>query len=284
MVDSSWDGVGASSRDWRLPTWVRWILVAALLPVGLALLLGTGALSNRRKAWPLLRAVAQRLQTDAGGRELYMANPAMAALYGAEEDFLALVRPLRPALAALPPLEPQVARGSYRVGANPGGLDCAVRLDQGSWFGIVLEAGNPFGPGRQELVQVLLAPTPEGLRILARKPAEAALVGRWAEFRAVAESLQTDGATHRLLETFPDLRAGFPDPEALLAQARRWRKLNISLPTTRAEARGRIRMSTRQVFARRTETLSYRTEAGEGLSLTWREGRLVSLVVWSGRD
>jgi hypothetical protein len=283
MVDASWDGVEEPARGWRVPAWVRWILVAALLPLGLMLLLGTGALANRRKAWPLVRAVAQRLQTDEGGRELFRANPAMGSLYGTEEAFLDLVRPARPALAALPPSEPQQERATYRVMSNPGGVDCSVALPGGTWLEVVLESRSPFAQGGSEAVRVLLAPTPEGLRALARRPAEAALAARWAEFRAVAEGLGTDEGTRRLLEANPGLRAGFPDAEALLAQARRWRTLQISLPAARQDARGRASISRRQVFSRLTETVSYRTDAGAGLSLTWREGRLVSLVVWSGR-
>jgi hypothetical protein len=283
MVDSSWDGIASPAAARRFPSWLGWLLAVLLLPVGLALLLGGQSAANRRRVWPALREVARRLETDEGGRALFRSNPEMVSLYGSEEAFLERVRRSRPALAALPAAEPGEARGAYRADGNPAGLEGALALADATWFGINVAAPAPFGLAGPERAQVLLADSQGELRSLARRPWEAAAAGRWQDFRSVAAALGSDPETRRLLEANPGLRRRYPDPEALLVQARRWRQAGIVLPESAKEAKGQVQISSHQGFGARVERLRFRTPDRRGLSLTWQDGRLTEVLVSTGQ-
>lgn len=57
--------------------------------------------SAMRERWRELKADLDKLATDDGVRELYRANPALAAHFGSEEEFVTRARQWRPKVAAL---------------------------------------------------------------------------------------------------------------------------------------------------------------------------------------
>lgn len=127
MTDASWDnqGMGAPPKS-GLPTWAKVLLgcgIVAVLLVG-ACVGGVTWLSQKAKKDPeafergakdfatsMIRpdyehgaAVVRQLQTEAGCRALWLANPGLHVGFGDETAFLKAVEGWRPHLQELPPL------------------------------------------------------------------------------------------------------------------------------------------------------------------------------------
>ncbi|WP_243304945.1 hypothetical protein [Geothrix oryzisoli] len=101
------------------------------IPIALVLFLLGQSKTVEAQAWPVVRRVALRLQTDAEARRLYRANPALLRSYPSEEAFLERVRAYRTQFASLPGLPPKADR--YECHAGPNGFRASVQGSDGSW-------------------------------------------------------------------------------------------------------------------------------------------------------
>lgn len=131
MASTSWSqqAPGPSSRGASLALKVGMgILAVPILAV--VFLLGQSK-TVEAQAWPVIRRVAQRLQTDAEAERLYRANPALARTYPTAEAFLEQVRAHRLQFATLPDLPPRADR--YDCHAGPNGFRASVQGSGGTW-------------------------------------------------------------------------------------------------------------------------------------------------------
>lgn len=172
------------------------------------------------QAWPVIRRVAQRLQTDAETERLYRANPALARAYPTSEAFLEQVRTHREPFAALPDLSP--GRERYECFAGPNGFLASVRGSDGSWARIEVRKNVLFEtvPG-EGILRVEFSPTKapndRERSALRRTRAEA----DWRRFREVCAQLASPDGTRTLWQREPGLRRSFPreaDLQALAAE------------------------------------------------------------------
>jgi hypothetical protein len=101
------------------------------IPVLLVLFLLGQSKTVEAQAWPVIRRIALRLQTDAEAERLYQANPALARTYSSPGAFLEQVRAHRAPFAGLPDLAPGPDR--YECHAGPNGFRASVQGSDGSW-------------------------------------------------------------------------------------------------------------------------------------------------------
>ncbi|WP_243286525.1 hypothetical protein [Geothrix terrae] len=107
------------------------VLGILAIPAVLVLFLLGQSKAVEAQAWPVIRRVALRLQTDAEAGRLYRANPALARTYPTEEAFLEQVRAYRFQFASLPDQQPKADR--YECHAGPNGFRASVQGSGGSW-------------------------------------------------------------------------------------------------------------------------------------------------------
>ncbi|WP_257305068.1 hypothetical protein [Geothrix campi] len=133
------------------------------IPIVLVLFLFGQSKTVEAQAWPVIRRVALRLQTDAEAGRLYRANPALARRYPTEEAFLEQVRAFRPQFASLPDPRPKADR--YECHAGPNGFRASVQGSGGTW--ITLEVRQDIllekVPG-EGLLRLEFSPTRESSR------------------------------------------------------------------------------------------------------------------------
>lgn len=101
------------------------------LPFALLLFLSGQSKAVEARAWPVIRKIALRLQTDEETRRLYRANPALAGAYRDEAAFLEHVQAHRAQFAALPDLPPKADR--YECAAGPNGFRASLQGSGGTW-------------------------------------------------------------------------------------------------------------------------------------------------------
>jgi len=158
MVDSSWENQAPAPRSSGGFAWGK-----VLMGCGLAAALGIGALVVRgiavanqkmndprvreelgRSLWPMVKELAEDLQTDDGARSLYVRNRGLRERFPTEEAFLAAARTWRLSLATLPP-GPD-APGAFETRVSFQGMRLLVRLGDGRHLAIRLQ-----GRGRHRL-------------------------------------------------------------------------------------------------------------------------------------
>lgn len=131
MADPSWDNAGyGKPAKAGMPTWAKVLLGCGVVAVlALATCVGGGvylahrmkkdpegfkarvlgfAIDRMRPDWEDFRAVVEQLRTPEGCRALYAANPALAATWPKESDFLAAAKAWQPGLPAAPELTPEL--------------------------------------------------------------------------------------------------------------------------------------------------------------------------------
>ena len=276
MPDPSWNTYTPAAPS-RLPGWLK--ALAGLILVGalLVAVLVTTQVARRRQAWPLARAVAARLATDEGARDLYGKNPDLHGFYPTEQAFLEAVRPLRAGLV-LPEQEPRRDRRGFIMQVGPGVARVRARGDGGTWIDLTVRGRGGFGPPPhgEGISRLLLADSQEGLRGQIRRLREAEFEPLWQRFRATATTLATEPGARSLLDR-PGLSHAPGDAAAFLA-LRQTRQIGLSaLPATRTEAHARL--SIRSGPFHRDVRMTCPLPGGGSLSLAWRDDQLTEMTL-----
>ena len=276
MPDSSWNTYTPAPPS-RFPGWLK---VLAGLAVAAALLVAvfvTAQVARRQRAWPLARAVAARLATDEGARDLYGKNPDLHDGYPTEQAFLEAVRPLRAGLV-LPERVPDRDRRDFILRAGPGVVRVRARGEGGTWIDLTVRGRGGFGPPPrgEGIARLLLADSREGLTAQLQRLREAEFEPFWQRFRETAAALGTEPGAQALLDR-PGLSRAPGDATAFLALCRTRQASLAALPATRTEAHARITL--RSGPFHRDVRLACPLPGGGSLSLAWRDDRLTDVAL-----
>ncbi|HJW43839.1 MAG TPA: hypothetical protein VJ463_05260 [Geothrix sp.] len=245
------------------------------LPVALGLFLMGQSKVVETQAWPVIRKVALRLQTDAEAGRLYRANPALGRVYADEDVFLDRVRAHRAQFASLPDLPP--GADLYECFAGPNGFRASLQGSGGVWAtfevrqNILLEKV----PG-EGILRLEFSPTKEPndreRRALQRARAES----DWRRFRDICALLATEAGTRALWQREPGLRAAYPGEAALLAFAADIRPRLQPLPDMAGHSKVRLRRQVQSGPQGETVRLGYPFPGGT-LTAVWSGGQLTGL-------
>jgi hypothetical protein len=276
VADSSWNTYTPDAP--RRRAWGA-VLTGLGVLAALALFFGTFmAMTDRQSqasAWPTVKQVVDRLQSDDRSRELYRANPALANTYPNEDAFLACVREFRPGLHlpdAAPPKGPD-----YRVRSDIFDFSVRIKSPSGIWLEVVVE-GGPFGVGRQGegLVMVNLGKEIKDLRRTVREAAERRSAQAWLRFRALAQTLARDGSFQELARTSPQLSLQPGDAGAFAGLAAKRRTALLALPE-QAKGLPSVRTRVRQGPFTRTVEIEAALADGGRLKARWKGNQLVKV-------
>lgn len=239
------------------------------------------------KAWPITRAVAARLATDEGARDLYRKNPELAGSYASADAFVEAVRANRAALGSLPAYEPGESRDSYEVHTDPLGFRAYIKASKGGWMMLEVarsdgsEAGHAaIGEG---IVFLGFGDSLASVQMLRRAAREARAETRWNAFKALEQALLTEEGTRALLQANPDLAPGEAARAAFLQEAAAWRPrlMAAAPPGTWAEApKGSLRLSRRRdPLMGTSEEIEWKVKDGAWLGAEWKNGRLTRIFL-----
>jgi hypothetical protein len=276
--DWSQETSGSSRRGISLGLKVALGLLA--LPIALWLFLMGQSKAVETQAWPVIRKVAQRLQTDAEAGRLYRANPALARVYPSEEMFLEQVRAHRTQFASLPDLPPGADR--YECFAGPNGFRASLQGSDGLWAAFEVRQNILLErvPG-EGVLRVEFSPTkePNGRerRALRRARADA----DWQRYRDICALLASEAGTRTLWRQEPGLRPAFPDEGTLLAFAADLRPRLQPLPEAVGRAGMRMRRQVQRGTQDETVRLGYPFHGGT-LTAVWSGGQLTGLEFTPG--
>ncbi|MCE1205760.1 MAG: hypothetical protein LWW79_14290 [Holophagaceae bacterium] len=272
---SSWSADAPPPRRRGGSLILKVALAILAIPFALLLfLLGQSKVVEGR-AWSVIRKVAQRLQTEAGARRLYQANPALARVYGDEEAFLEQVRAHRAQFADLPDLPP--GNGRYECFAGPNGFQASLQGSGGIWATVEVRQDILLEkvPG-EGLLRLEFSPTKEASELERRAQRKARAQSDWQRYREVCGRLATDGAARSLWAQEPGLHRDFPEAGPLLVLAAQVRPHLSALPETPGPFHGGMRRQVVSGGPGGTVRLSYALPCGT-LTLTWSEERLSGL-------
>lgn len=233
MADSSWDTYTPVAPQRRAGGRVLAALAtAALLIILLGTFLFVLARGSRRRAWPLVRAVAAQLQTDAGSRELYRSSPALEGAYADEEAFLGRVRDVREGLR-FPEAEPAPGP-EYRVSSSPFYLRIRVKGEGEAWMDLGMAYGGPFSSHGIEALW--LAKDGRVLRRFQREAGDLRRARAWARFAELAHRIATPEGLQALRQEAPALRSIPGEAVAFAEVAGRRREALLALRKEVAES------------------------------------------------
>ncbi len=125
-------GAGPQPFRMRASLALKVALVPLAVPLAVFLFLTAQSKSVEAKAWPVIRTITRRLQSDDGARRLYQANPALAESYRDEATFLQLVQIHRAQYADLADRPPST--DAYSCQAGPNGFRATLRGSAGTWI------------------------------------------------------------------------------------------------------------------------------------------------------
>ena len=276
MRDTSWNTFTPATPS-RFPGWMMAIAVGAGVVAVLIAFLVSYQQVTRRQIWPLARAIAARLATDEGTRDLYDRNPELRDTYPTGAAFLEAIRPLRAGLT-LPEQEPDRDRRGFITQMEPDQVRIRVRGEGGTWLDLTVRRRSSFGPEPrgEGISRLLVADSMEGLRGQLRRLREAEFEPLWQRFRETATTLATEPGARALLDR-PGLSHAPGDPAAFLA-LRQIRQVDLSaLPATRTEAHARL--SIRSGPFHRDVRMTCPLPGGGSLSLAWRDDQLTEMTL-----
>jgi hypothetical protein len=276
MPDPSWNTYTPTAPS-SIPGWLKVLAGLALAGALLIAVLVTTQVARRRQAWPLARAVAARLATDEGTRDLYEKNPDLHDDYPTEQAFLDAVRPLRAGLI-LPEQEPLRNRRGFITFVGPVQARIRVRGEGGTWMDLTVRRRSTFGPEPhgEGIANLLLADSREGLRAQLTRIEEARFEPQWQRFRETATLLATEGGARALLDR-PGL-SHTPGEATAFLTLRQMRQAGLAaLPATRTEAHAHL--SLRNGPFHRDVRMTCPLPGGGSLSLAWRDDRLTDLTL-----
>ncbi|HET8715867.1 MAG TPA: hypothetical protein VFM16_08585 [Holophagaceae bacterium] len=266
--------------------WLVWLLGAAALVGMLVMGLVLKVEGARDQARPLSAALLGRLGTEAGAREVYARNPALAVPYPTVEAFLAATRAGLAAFGSLPP-RPASPDG-FRTEADPQGLHIVAKGTGGGWMALAVERsdGTPAGHAAigEGVTFLAFAPDDDHLKDLRNRLRRASGERLWAAYLAVLPALRTEEGTRRLLAEHPALA---PDPaakEAFLRAAAAYRPTLLAAAppetwTAAVEAPDdRVRLYRREFppFSDRA-ALGWTPKDGRPLDMEWENGQLAAV-------
>lgn len=245
------------------------------IPFALLLFLFGQSKVVEAQAWPVIRKIALRLQTDAGAGQLYQANPALAKVYRNEEVFLDRVRAYRAQLAYLPDLPPKADR--YECFAGPNGFQASVQGSDGSWTtfevrqNLLLEKVPGEGVLRLEF-SATKEPNDQERRALRKAKAES----DWRRYREICGQLASEAATRALWQREPGLHRSFPEEAALLSFAAVVRPRLQALPESAGLSKVRLHRQVQKGSEGESVRLGHPVSDGT-LTLVWSDGQLTGL-------
>lgn len=287
MRDNSWDNGGAARQGSRKP-WLKWMLAGIGFTIGLPLLItaviGSLALSNRSKVWPAVRSIHARLQTDAGARDLFVKNPALADLYANDQEFVDTVREWRPKVGDLPAQEPP--RGpAYAPDVNPGEAAASVQGNGGAWMRVDIRGGALAGPVEGEgSVRIFFGEDKRALRSARRKASASKMRGEWGAFRGLMLQCADDAGAAALYRGERGLHARYPSEAVFLDAVRRMRPAIAELPPAPREDANEFGVRTFHTPFRHSRNLVFRGRDGQELVATWKSGKLSDLELRPARS
>ncbi|HEU4951456.1 MAG TPA: hypothetical protein VFT46_05865 [Holophagaceae bacterium] len=266
--------------------WLAWLLGAAALVAMLVTGLVMKVVGNRSQALPLAQGLLARLGTEAGAREVYARNPALAVPYPTSDAFVAAAREGLAAIGTLP------SRGAsprtFQVEADPQGLQILAKGSTGGWVALALERsdGTPAGHAAigEGLTFLAFAPGDDGLKDLRRRLRDASGERLWAAYLAVLPALRTEEGTRQLLAEHPALAADPAAKAAFLQAAAAYRPALLAnpVPATWREAvdapDDRVRLYRREFppFSDRA-AVGWRPKGGRSLDMEWENGKLAAI-------
>lgn len=271
--------------------WLAWIAVLVVLAGVIIFSVVLRMAGKRGRAWPLAEAVSARLATDAGARDLYAKNPALAATYPTEASFLAAVQKGRQEVGAL------VGAGrngeGFQADADPMGLRILAKGSGGGWMAMSLEQsdGTPAGHAAigEGITFLGFAPNDAAAEALGDTMREVGGQILWVKYQAAFVALQTEEGTRNLLQNHPalgkgpkgeDQRQAFLDAMAKLRPDLQGRQL----PTTWKEAVDSkddvVQLYRRELppFSDRA-SLGWKVSSDRWLKMTWNNGQLLRISV-----
>lgn len=270
--------------------WLSWI--AGLLAIGTMLVLSVvfRVGENRSRLWPVTRAVATRLATDEGARDLFAKNPQLADYYASADAFVEAVRAHRAAFGTLPDGEPGMDRNRYMTDSDPQGFHAYVRGSGGDWMSLEVERSDGTEAGHAAIGEGItflgFSDATSELKELESTMREAFAENLWIKFRAVEQSLLTEEGTVALLQANPSLAKGDAARAAFLQQARAWRPrlLAATLPATWAKGVEApddvVSLNRRSMppFQDKME-MGWKPKDGAWLRVDWDQGSLVKVAL-----
>lgn len=275
MPSSGWSSETSRSATGGPSLGMKVTLGILAIPLALLLFLFGQSKAVEAQAWPVIRKVALRLQTDAGAGQLYQANPALARVYRSEEVFLDRVRAYRAQLASLPDLPPKADR--YECFAGPNGFQASVQGSGGSWTtlevrqNVLLEKVPGEGVLRLEFSATKEANDQER-RALRKAKAES----DWRRYREICGLLATEAGTRALWKREPGLRRSFLEETALHSFAAVVRPHLHALPETAGLSKMRLNRQVQKGPQGESVRLGHPFSDGT-LTLVWFDGQLTGL-------
>lgn len=245
------------------------------LPIALVLFLLGQSKVVEAQAWPVIRKVALRLQTDAEAGRLYRANPALARAYRSEEVFLERVRAYRAQFISLPDLPPKADR--YECFAGPNGFQASVQGSGGSWATLEVRQNILLEkvPG-EGVLRLEFSPTKEPNAQERKALRKAKAESDWRRYGEICDLLASETGTRALWQREPGLRRSFPEETALLAFAAEIRPHLHALPEPAGWSKVRLHRQVQRGPQGESVRLGHPFSAGT-LTMVWSDGQLTGL-------
>lgn len=271
--------------------WLAWIAVVIALGAVVVFSVLLRVEGKRGRAWPIAEGVVARLATDAGVKDLYAKNPALAATYPTESDFATAVQKGRVALGAL--------SGSGRDGegfqadADPMGLQIMAKGNGGGWIALKLEQsdGTPAGHAAigEGITFLGFAQDKESVGKLWDAMHEVGGQILWVKYQTVFQALLTEEGTRRLLQEHPALGKGpkgedegqaFLETMAKLRPDLRGKPLPATWQAAVDSKDDLVQLYRRELppFSDRA-SLGWKLPDGRWLKMTWNNGDLLRITV-----
>ena len=275
------------SSSGRGSRWLSW--AGGLLAIGTMLILSLvlRVQGNEDKAKPIARAVAARLATDEGARDLYAKNPGLKDTYASADAFVAAVSAKRAAFGTPPA---PGATGGYEVDSDPLGVRVFVKGSGGAWMALQVERSDGTEAGHAAIGEGItflgFADSQSSAHELREAAERADREAQWAKFKAAAGALLTEDGTRQLLADNPGLAKDDAGRETFLHafQAARpalqverfsstWKEAEDSNDTL-------VRMSRRQALGLGDQVaIGWRLKDGRWLRMAWDSGKLSKVAV-----
>jgi len=276
VATSDWSNQAQATPSQGASPWVKGVLIFLAIPVVLWLVLFARMKTIQVRAWPVIRQVCQRLQTDAAARQLFQANPALAEAYRSEEVFLERVQAYRSQFANLSEHQPPEGE-HFECFATPVGFFASIQGTGSAWAILEVQRSTPFRSVSGEgLLRLEFSPTREDRdserRALRKAKAEAA----WKRYREIYEQLGTEEGTRALWQREPGLRPTFPDEGTLVRFMAATRPHLQVLPESMGQAKVHLRRQALGGPTSEVVRLSYPFPEGT-FTLVWTAGRLSGL-------
>lgn len=273
--------------------WLAWMAVIVVLAGVVIFSIVAKVQGKRDRAWPITEQVVARLATDAGAADLYRKNPALAASYPTEGEFLTAVQKGRSAFGSLG--GPGTGPSEFQADADPMGLRVLAKGSGGAWIALNLEQSDGTPKGHAAIGEGItflgFAPDQKAADTLRETMDEVAGQILWVKYRAVFQDLLTEAGTRRLLQEHPalgqgpkgqDQRQAFLDDLAKLRPALQGKTLPATWKDAVDSKEDVVQLYRREMppFSDRA-ALAWKASQDRWLKMTWNNGDLIRITVES---